>query len=108
MVTIVPPAVVPPSGSRPVIVGLGASVVLVVLVVVELVLVELVEVVEVEDVVELEVVVDVPPGDVVDVVVVVVGFVGSGAMTTGSPLRIRTYSLTVISGVHVPCLQTST
>jgi hypothetical protein len=95
-------------GLRPVIPGVGASVVLVEVVLVELVLVELVEVVEVEDVVELEVVVDVPPGDVVDVVVVVVGFVGSGAMTTGSPLRIRTYSLTVISGVHVPCLQTST
>jgi hypothetical protein len=77
------------------------------------VLVELVvELVVVDEVdVVLLVVVDVEPGAVVELVlveVVVVGSVGSGAMTTGSPRRILTYSPTVISGCHLPCLQTST
>jgi hypothetical protein len=109
IVTEVPPAAGPVFGLKLVISGVATTVVLVVLV--ELV-VELVVVDEV-DVVLLVVVVDVEPGAVVELVlveveVVVVGSVGSGAMTTGSPRRILTYSPTVISGCHLPCLQTST
>jgi hypothetical protein len=88
-------------------VGFGTAVVLVVLVDVVVDVVEVVEVVDVVELVDEVVLVEVAPGVVVDVVVVV-GRVGNGAIVTCSPRRILTYSPTVISGSHVPCRQTST